>query len=760
MDPDGSAHRRPASTARPPVLPHVGRGDDRGGSAAATASSHMSTALGSGGGPPSQANSWTVAADAATAASSAAAPASSFGRGAAAAAAVAPASDGRDVGVGVCSIPGGGSLRDPRRFPPLQPPPRATTGRSQVRLPSFHDMFPAEGAASAGRVKRTRSTHEEDEKGENKSKRAGGALTERPPSAEERASKRRIMPGSAYTGGAGRGGDASGVCSGQAALPTLAFVSPLSDGGGILRAARPAAAAAAPAGRASPGGSGSPPPVSASVAATIGDTTTRPHQPRATTSIGAAASPPVAASTGPSDVGRSQMRWNKVLQETMEGYAGRGAFDIGSRTPEETSTSTSEADNWDSTSAGGSVHDAARGSGATTPPTAEDATRRATSVAGGDRRWELTSGGASGGYGRGRGSGGGGDGTTGNAAGGPVGDQRSFGLKARILERSGMGGGSEDVPLPLPPMFEASRSGNYSPAGGLPAAGLSSGMVPRLGGGGSSVGGSIRATAAVAVGAAGEGAGGAGRLPPGAPEPLPRGGTSRRPVSVAGQYVRRVSVSSEAGVADWIDGSGGGVFAPGTGTPSRAVGGATAAGAPANDVGRAATGGPAAVGSGVAARSAAPMTNTPVVAVAPPPAVNSPVVAAAADAATVAVAAPAVEAPPVGVLAPAPPPVDQQPVVLPPPLPPAAAIPGRPFVCSTCHMAFKRRYDVEQHVNAVHRRLRPYECSVCKKAFAHRGSCTKHERTVHERVHPFQCDVCGQRFGERGNMAKHRRRHG
>lgn len=227
MDPNGSAHRRRATTARLPMLPPDGRGDGRGGSAAAPPSSHVSTALGSGGGAPSPANLWTVAANDVTAASSAAASASGFGRVTAAAAAAAPAAYPHDVGGGVCSIPGGGSMDDPRRFPQRLPPllPTQEEGTRQPLLPPFSEMFPAGGSASPGHVVRTWFANEE----EKKSKRAGGARAEGPPTAEERASKRRSWPEGAITGDTGGGGDAGGGWSGQTALPTPAFVSPRTD---------------------------------------------------------------------------------------------------------------------------------------------------------------------------------------------------------------------------------------------------------------------------------------------------------------------------------------------------------------------------------------------------------------------------------------------------------------------------------------------------------------------------------------------------
>lgn len=79
-------------------------------------------------------------------------------------------------------------------------------------------------------------------------------------------------------------------------------------------------------------------------------------------------------------------------------------------------------------------------------------------------------------------------------------------------------------------------------------------------------------------------------------------------------------------------------------------------------------------------------------------------------------------------------------------------------VCSVCRMVFKRKYDLTQHMNAVHYKLRPFKCPRCALAFAHKGTLSKHVRTVHYRERPFVCEHCHQRFSERGNVNKHKQR--
>lgn len=50
----------------------------------------------------------------------------------------------------------------------------------------------------------------------------------------------------------------------------------------------------------------------------------------------------------------------------------------------------------------------------------------------------------------------------------------------------------------------------------------------------------------------------------------------------------------------------------------------------------------------------------------------------------------------------------------------------RPYGCHVCSTTFKRKYDLVQHVSAVHDKKRPYGCSKCQSRFAHKGTLTKH----------------------------------
>jgi len=51
---------------------------------------------------------------------------------------------------------------------------------------------------------------------------------------------------------------------------------------------------------------------------------------------------------------------------------------------------------------------------------------------------------------------------------------------------------------------------------------------------------------------------------------------------------------------------------------------------------------------------------------------------------------------------------------------------ARRFACSSCPARFKRRCNLETHVQNVHEKIRPFSCSVCYRRFARKSNCVKH----------------------------------
>lgn len=83
--------------------------------------------------------------------------------------------------------------------------------------------------------------------------------------------------------------------------------------------------------------------------------------------------------------------------------------------------------------------------------------------------------------------------------------------------------------------------------------------------------------------------------------------------------------------------------------------------------------------------------------------------------------------------------------------------PERPFKCSFCPKAFKRREHLITHEN-IHRGIKPFKCRYCDHAFTDRNAQACHER-VHEGVRPYTCDECGRAFTQRTDFTRHIRIH-
>lgn len=606
---------------------------------------------------------------------------------------------------------------DDHRRPKLLPSPPSRWTKKAIpggRLPPIQALFPADGAASAGRVKRARPSWEAEEGGD-KTERAGEVHDNGSP-ADGRPTKRHTRDTwGGSTGGRGGGGANAASFASWVSLPALATLSPVTEGGGSSAAAGAALSIGAtiPAGRRW---------ASASTRAVASPATAAPTAPA-----------PAAASGSTPTVGQRLQYWSTVLAETSGTQAtGSGGGIVEGSPLVQPSPPAAGRHAWVAWAASDSPHGGSVGRVGATAPVGEP--RRAQSTVGRDEARDVAVDAVGG-------SGGGGGGSAGAGAvayggrGGSGGFERSFDLKARILDRSAAGSGVGDLPrLSMP--FYASSGGGF-PAGGRHAAPLPTTVVLQMGGGGSGT--------VAPIGQDGRVYGAAARSPSGSAQALSGGCSTLSSAASVGLHVRRVGPEL-VGVASRAD-SGGGIFTPRAGTHHGAVGAGPASGTPAADGGVASAvpmGGPANAGSGAYPGSAATHM------------ADSSVITAATAA--------AISARRLRRLAPAPSPYRQQPhpLTAPAPFGHRAALDAyaneRPYACTLCPIAFKRRYDLQQHHLAVHEKRRPFACPVCGAAFSHAGTRSKHMRTVHEKVKPFPCDACDMRFSERGNLSKHRQR--
>merc|ERR550519_1109212 len=75
------------------------------------------------------------------------------------------------------------------------------------------------------------------------------------------------------------------------------------------------------------------------------------------------------------------------------------------------------------------------------------------------------------------------------------------------------------------------------------------------------------------------------------------------------------------------------------------------------------------------------------------------------------------------------------------------------FNCDECPKQLSSVYNVQQHKQIVHLRLKPYDCNNCAKSFSNSANLDKHTRT-HTGEKPFTCQECLHTFARRSNLKK------
>ncbi|XP_047741487.1 zinc finger protein 888 isoform X2 [Hyalella azteca] len=75
------------------------------------------------------------------------------------------------------------------------------------------------------------------------------------------------------------------------------------------------------------------------------------------------------------------------------------------------------------------------------------------------------------------------------------------------------------------------------------------------------------------------------------------------------------------------------------------------------------------------------------------------------------------------------------------------------FKC--CGFAFRHKSNYDQHVSAVHLKLRPYKCPKCDYAAACDGNLQIHLNSVHEKLRQFQCAICDVKFSSKYSLKNH-----
>ena len=80
------------------------------------------------------------------------------------------------------------------------------------------------------------------------------------------------------------------------------------------------------------------------------------------------------------------------------------------------------------------------------------------------------------------------------------------------------------------------------------------------------------------------------------------------------------------------------------------------------------------------------------------------------------------------------------------------------FKCNDCRASFVSRFNLRNHINAIHLQIKPYECEQCKKSFSQEGHMKIHVKEVHQKLRPYRCMHCDHFSSRKRDLAGHVKR--
>jgi len=82
------------------------------------------------------------------------------------------------------------------------------------------------------------------------------------------------------------------------------------------------------------------------------------------------------------------------------------------------------------------------------------------------------------------------------------------------------------------------------------------------------------------------------------------------------------------------------------------------------------------------------------------------------------------------------------------------------FECQKCDYKFSFNNDLQRHIRTVHNNMRNFECNKCDSKFSRQSSLKTHIKQVHDKIKDFECSVegCDAKFSTNGDLQRHIKR--
>ena len=75
--------------------------------------------------------------------------------------------------------------------------------------------------------------------------------------------------------------------------------------------------------------------------------------------------------------------------------------------------------------------------------------------------------------------------------------------------------------------------------------------------------------------------------------------------------------------------------------------------------------------------------------------------------------------------------------------------------CQECDYKCSEKINLQQHIKQVHLKIRDFECQDCNFKCSKKGDLQKHIKAVHDKIKDFECQECDFKFSENSTLQRH-----
>ncbi len=75
--------------------------------------------------------------------------------------------------------------------------------------------------------------------------------------------------------------------------------------------------------------------------------------------------------------------------------------------------------------------------------------------------------------------------------------------------------------------------------------------------------------------------------------------------------------------------------------------------------------------------------------------------------------------------------------------------------CKLCNKTFASKNGLDNHVNAIHKKLKPFQCAICQMKYRQKSQLESHIEYHHGTRKSYPCDRCPKSFQSKGSLKNH-----